>query len=307
MRGTMFVIFFLIIILLISLCIAAYVYRDAKNRGMNPVLWTLIVFLAPSWIGFMIYMIVRGSYSNLKCPRCKAEVQEGYRVCPECGKVLKASCGKCGASVEEGWKTCPYCAEPLAWEKMDFVPPVREKDRMLGKILLLVLLTPVLLILLAVFSFGALGGGSYSSGFVSYEVDEYRKLIGEEQADAWLEEAGGRYDTAYVLRHAVRREDGTYENSFAVYVPCVGEDTSVGLGGTASFFGKRALRLDLESGGQTGNVIFCVTSYADEEMGLKVYCDGKKLDTVFRDVGFNPVPGEQTGEVPGLGDQGFPA
>ena len=297
MRGSLVVTFFLFILLAVSLCIAVYVYRDAKDRGMNPVLWTLIVFLAPSWIGFVIYMLVRGSYSNLKCPRCGGAVQEQFAVCPGCGSRLKAACGNCGASVEGGWNVCPYCGASLSGDRMDFVAPVKKKDKVLGKILLLVLLAPALLILLAVFSFSVSGGGSYTTGFTSYEVDEYRKLTGEEQADAWLSEAGGRYDAAYVLRYAVQRQDGSYENCFAIYVPCAGEDSSVGIGGTVSLFGKRAVRLDLESGRQAGNVVFCVTSNADEKMGLKIYCDGKKLDTEIRDVEFNPVPGNQAAKI----------
>ena len=50
--------------------IGVYVYRDAKSRGMNAVLWTLIALLAPTLIGLLIYLLVRGSYSNLRCALC---------------------------------------------------------------------------------------------------------------------------------------------------------------------------------------------------------------------------------------------
>ena len=36
--------------------IGVYVYRDARNRGLNAVLWTLIALLAPSLVGFIIYL-----------------------------------------------------------------------------------------------------------------------------------------------------------------------------------------------------------------------------------------------------------
>ena len=62
----------MIIVALLPLLIGVYVYRDAKRRGMNAALWTLIAILAPSLIGFIIYLLVRGNYSNLKCPRCAA-------------------------------------------------------------------------------------------------------------------------------------------------------------------------------------------------------------------------------------------
>ena len=65
----------MIIVALLPLLIGVYVYRDAKRRGMNAALWTLIAILAPSLIGFIIYLLVRGNYSNLKCPRCAAKAQ----------------------------------------------------------------------------------------------------------------------------------------------------------------------------------------------------------------------------------------
>ena len=55
----------MIIVALLPLLIGVYVYRDAKRRGMNAALWTLIAILAPSLIGFIIYLLVRGNYSNL--------------------------------------------------------------------------------------------------------------------------------------------------------------------------------------------------------------------------------------------------
>ena len=73
----------MIIVALLPLLIGVYVYRDAKRRGMNAALWTLIAILAPSLIGFIIYLLVRGNYSNLKCPRCAATVTEQYVVCPK--------------------------------------------------------------------------------------------------------------------------------------------------------------------------------------------------------------------------------
>ena len=38
----------------IPVLIGVYVWRDAKGRGMNAPLWTLVSVLAPSLIGFII-------------------------------------------------------------------------------------------------------------------------------------------------------------------------------------------------------------------------------------------------------------
>ena len=79
----------------LPILVGVYVYRDAKRRNMNAPLWTIIAILAPSLIGFIIYLLVRGNYSNLKCPRCDATVTEQYVVCPKCGAKLKPSCPNC--------------------------------------------------------------------------------------------------------------------------------------------------------------------------------------------------------------------
>ena len=133
----------MIIVALLPLLIGVYVYRDAKRRGMNAALWTLIAILAPSLIGFIIYLLVRGNYSNLKCPRCAATVTEQYVVCPKCGAKLKPSCPNCSAPVEPDWTVCPKCAQPLPTVQEDIVTPVQPKDKTLWKILAAIIIVPV--------------------------------------------------------------------------------------------------------------------------------------------------------------------
>ena len=45
--------------------IGGNVYRDAKRRQMNAVVWTLVAILAPTFIGFIIYLRVRANYADL--------------------------------------------------------------------------------------------------------------------------------------------------------------------------------------------------------------------------------------------------
>ena len=52
---------FLSAVLIVPILIGVYVYRDAKRRGMNALVWTLIALFAPSLIGFIIYLLVRNS------------------------------------------------------------------------------------------------------------------------------------------------------------------------------------------------------------------------------------------------------
>ena len=54
--------------LAIPLLVGILVYRDADKRvDCNPWLWALIAALAPSFVGLIIYLIIRGDY-QLKAP-----------------------------------------------------------------------------------------------------------------------------------------------------------------------------------------------------------------------------------------------
>ena len=50
---------FLIIPYTILLILAIWVYDDAKKKGLNAVVWFLIVWITPFFIGLLIYMANR--------------------------------------------------------------------------------------------------------------------------------------------------------------------------------------------------------------------------------------------------------
>lgn len=134
------------VVFVLPIIIGVYVYRDADRRGMNAILWALVAALAPSLIGFIIYMLVRGSYSNLRCPSCDAPVKDSFVVCPKCGTKLKPSCPTCSAAVEPDWKMCPKCASPLPEVQTDVHAPIMSKDKSIWKVLVILILIPVLVI-----------------------------------------------------------------------------------------------------------------------------------------------------------------
>jgi hypothetical protein len=101
----------------IFVCI--WVYRDAQERGMNGVLWALLVFIGHV-IGLIIYLIVRSEQAKRpqaacceKCPSCGTEVRTGYTFCPHCGKPMRAVCPNCKKPVQAEWKVCPHCGASL--------------------------------------------------------------------------------------------------------------------------------------------------------------------------------------------------
>ena len=93
-----------------------YVNRDAKRRGMNSALWTLLVIiLFPSSIviGFLIYFLMREPLPYT-CPQCGKTVGARFNFCPNCKCNLHPSCPNCKREVAETDKYCPYCAQELA-------------------------------------------------------------------------------------------------------------------------------------------------------------------------------------------------
>lgn len=108
-------IFIFLIFLLIG--IGIYVHRDAKKRGMNPILWTLIAIFVPYFIGLIIYLVVRKPEIKT-CPECGKEIPPDLDLafCPNCGYQLKLICPNCQKNVPNDVKFCPYCGSPLKGE-----------------------------------------------------------------------------------------------------------------------------------------------------------------------------------------------
>lgn len=138
----------LISFLIILIPIGIYVYRDAKRRGMNAVLWTLVAVVAPGLIGFIIYLLVRRNDPDLQCPQCAGPVAEQYVVCPHCGAKLRPACPNCAYPVEPGWKVCPRCAAPLDGVELRCTPPQQRRDKALSRIMIALIAVPAVLIVL---------------------------------------------------------------------------------------------------------------------------------------------------------------
>ncbi len=94
--------------------VGVFVYRDARRRGMNAPLWTLVVILVPSFIGLIVYLLARNSLpEGNQCVKCGTSVNDTFLACPKCGAELAAPCPGCGKQVSREWKVCPYCKAEL--------------------------------------------------------------------------------------------------------------------------------------------------------------------------------------------------
>lgn len=283
-----------IIVALLPLLIGVYVYRDSKRRGMNAALWTLIANLAPSLIGFIIYLLVRGNYSNLKCPRCDTTVTEQYVVCPKCGAKLKPSCPNCSAPVEPDWTVCPKCAQPLPTVQEDIVTPIQPKDKTLWKILAAIIVIPVVLILVLGLSFSAVSGGGSSSirevSFDEYYADQELPESAKEYVQKWVEEIEPETDHVYALRYTHRfdPESKTKDHYYLIYIPGGGNAERCGFGYSTGLF-STTFKLELEgTSGQDG--LYCaMTTSKKAAPKLRVTLDGKRLEDEVTVVDFNPT------------------
>ena len=274
--------------LAIPILIGVYVWRDANRRGMNAPLWTIVAVLAPGFIGLIIYLLVRGSWSDLRCPACGGPVREDFARCPRCGAKLKAACPGCAAPVEAGWRVCPHCGSPLAGAEADVTAPVRERDRGLGKILLVVILIPVLLILVLLLSFGAFSRGGGGAGVTSLLVGEYLDEMDDPRIEAWFNSGFAEdYDTAYVLRHVAEGEEGT-RTEFLIYFPRLVDQPSISVGTGSGLLGGQELKLAFEDeNGSTGNTVVLATCEGDGGAKLTLTCDGKKVPCQIADVDYD--------------------
>ena len=75
---------FLLFALCTSAFFAAWVYQDCKKRGDDPVLWTIVFFLATPFMGLLIYFL-RRSEIKTTCPVCGHRISVNAKYCEECG------------------------------------------------------------------------------------------------------------------------------------------------------------------------------------------------------------------------------
>ena len=92
--------------------LVGYVFGDAKRRGMNHVLWTLLAIFIPNAIGIILYFILRDPIP-VPCPACGTPARKGHAFCAGCGAAVRAACPQCRQPIEPGWRNCARCGAAL--------------------------------------------------------------------------------------------------------------------------------------------------------------------------------------------------
>ncbi|MGN0474050.1 MAG: zinc ribbon domain-containing protein [Acutalibacteraceae bacterium] len=220
-----------IMILLMLVCISipvmlgVFVYRDAKARGMEPLLWALIAVLAPSFIGLIIYLVVRKDHIVLNCPRCGGEVQEYFTTCPGCGQKLKAGCPNCGTALRPEWKICPQCGREIT-ETEGFTPPVIDKSKKnngLTAVIIAIIAVPLIVLLLVIFGLmGFLGVNRVVNSSDDYDyntaelMEEFNSSVGVTSLELiTVEDAGNALSDVDKnwIAECKKGEDGIYSKT----------------------------------------------------------------------------------------------
>lgn len=81
-----------LIIFIIAIVLAIWVYRDAEKRGGSGALWLIIVIFT-GIIGLIIWLVIRPPIGGKKvegqdrrCPNCGRVIPMDANICPYCGK-----------------------------------------------------------------------------------------------------------------------------------------------------------------------------------------------------------------------------
>ena len=247
-----------VLFIFIPVMIGIYVYRDANTRGMNATLWTLIAVLAPTFIGLIIYLIVRTDHSTFQCPKCN--------------QVLEAS-----------WEICPKCGEPVP-EGIKVSPVIGQKDKGLGKILLAVILIPLLIVILLIiglFNFRTTNYGSIGSAD-GMRIEDFadNKVVSD-----WLDKSDSQGNNIYVLAHQeATASNNSTKYSYIFYRKGLTSSVDVAVDGAPNgLFTNSELTIKYTDTGTitTSNYdIYQVDYFTSDSPKLIVYVNGHKADFI---------------------------
>ncbi len=86
---SMLLIWVIAIVMISTLIIAVWVYKDAKQRGLNGVLWALLVLVIGNFGGLILYLLVGRTQNNVVCNNCNSKTSGNGGFCSMCGEKIE--------------------------------------------------------------------------------------------------------------------------------------------------------------------------------------------------------------------------
>jgi len=76
-----------VVFMLLSMVSAGtWVYKDARQRGLQAGMWTLLVVLSGNFIGLILYLLIGRKQERAVCEHCGAGINTQGTFCPVCGE-----------------------------------------------------------------------------------------------------------------------------------------------------------------------------------------------------------------------------
>lgn len=191
----------LMLYLLIIVCGAIFVYRDAKKRKMNQVLWTIVSIFGPFLMGVIIYLVCRKPLVDLLCSKCGASVNSTEKTCIKCGESLLTKCPECEFPIQTGWKNCPKCGNDLP---DNYNQPVRtyKKENGIGITIFIIMLAVFGLSITACLMFSTsnytYSGYGYSGECGMYNITA-EDLSDNSEIKKWIDSCNASTKNLHVL------------------------------------------------------------------------------------------------------------
>ena len=78
----------LIPLILSKIFIAAWVYKDAKSRGLNPYSWMVLIMFFSGSLAFLLYILIIRDEKTITCGNCNFTQSDKLSYCGKCGKEM---------------------------------------------------------------------------------------------------------------------------------------------------------------------------------------------------------------------------
>ena len=69
-----------------SILIALWIYRDASDRGIKPLLWIAAVIIINPFLGLVFYLLIGRTEEKQYCPNCGSQIHREALYCEHCGE-----------------------------------------------------------------------------------------------------------------------------------------------------------------------------------------------------------------------------